>query len=118
MARDIQSEESKALDQVEHNSDGSSKRVSLRLQDPNTGSWVNIGAQDNGDGTFSMMTTGAAGGFAPISNYDYVDIQQTSATVDTFVFKLGGSGGTTVRTVVITYTDSTKNDMDTVEFSA
>lgn len=46
--------------------------------------------------------------------YDAVDIQQTSATVETYVFKSGGLAGTTVKTIVITYTDSTKANMDTV----
>lgn len=54
MPRDVQSEESKALDQVEHNSDASAKRVSLRAQDPVSGNWVNIAAVDNGDGTYGL----------------------------------------------------------------
>ncbi len=55
--RDIQSEDSKALDQVEHNSDASAKRVQLRAQDPETGEWVNISAVDNGDGTYSLSSS-------------------------------------------------------------
>lgn len=47
-------------------------------------------------------------------SYDAVDIQQTSATVETYVFKSGGIGGSTVKTIVITYTDATKANMDTV----
>lgn len=46
--------------------------------------------------------------------YDAIDIQQTSATVETFVFKSGGLAGTTVKTIVLTYTNSTKADLDTV----
>ena len=46
--------------------------------------------------------------------YDFIDIQQTSATIETFVFKTGGSGGTIVTTITIVYTDATKNDLDTV----
>ncbi len=42
-----------------------------------------------------------------IPAYDYVALTQASTT-DTYVFKSGGSGGSTVATVVITYTDSTK----------
>lgn len=68
-----------------------------------------------GGSTWSRMSQ--PGGLVAGTDYDYIDIQQTSTTVDTFVFKLGGSGGTTVRTVVITYTDDTKADMDTVVFS-
>jgi hypothetical protein len=46
--------------------------------------------------------------------FDAIDIQQTSATVETFVFKTGGLAGTTVKTITVTYTDSTKADLDTV----
>lgn len=38
---------------------------------------------------------------------DYVSYTATSPTVDTFVYKTGGSGGTTVATVTVTYTDDT-----------
>lgn len=51
------------------------------------------------------------------ADYDYLDVQQTSGTVETFVFKTGGSGGTTVRTIVVTYTDTSKSDIDTVAWS-
>lgn len=50
-------------------------------------------------------------------DYDYLDVQQTAATIETFVFKTGGSGGTAVLTVVVTYTSSTKADIDTVVWS-
>lgn len=62
MVYEDQSEDSKALNQREHNRDASAKRIVLRAQEPNSGSWVNIGATDNGDGTFSLKTSGAAGG--------------------------------------------------------
>jgi len=65
-------------------------------------------------------STGAllvSGDLVPNRDYDYIDIQQTSDTVETYVYKLGGSGGTTIRTVVVTYTDGTKANLDTVEFS-
>lgn len=53
----------------------------------------------------------------PNVDYDFIDIQQTSSTVETYVFKTGGSGGSTVLTIVVTYTDATKSDLDTVEYS-
>lgn len=52
-------------------------------------------------------------GFLP-SSYDYIAYTNTSSTVDTYVFKAGGSGGTTVATITITYTDTTKNQISTV----
>lgn len=53
----------------------------------------------------------------PNKDYDYIDVQQTSSTVETYVFKTGGSGGTTVQTIVVTYTSSAKTDIDTVAYS-
>lgn len=50
-------------------------------------------------------------------DYDYLDVQQTDADTETYVFKTGGSGGTTVRTVVVNYTDSTKENIDNVSWS-
>jgi hypothetical protein len=54
---------------------------------------------------------------APGADYDYIDVQQTDADTETYVFKTGGSGGTTVRTIVVNYTDSTKSDIDNVSWS-
>ena len=47
-------------------------------------------------------------------NYDYVSVSYDSATQETYTFKSGGSGGTTVATVVIVYTDATKANISTV----
>lgn len=49
-------------------------------------------------------------------DYDYIDAQQTSSTVETYVYKIGGSGGTVVRTTTVTYTSSSKADIDSVEY--
>ena len=47
-------------------------------------------------------------------SWDFCDIQQTDSITETYVFKTGGSGGTTVKTIVIVYTDSSKANLDTV----
>ena len=44
---------------------------------------------------------------------DYAALVQAALT-DTWTFKSGGSGGTTVATVTITYTDSSKATISTV----
>jgi len=44
---------------------------------------------------------------AGIPTWDYASLTE-AATTDTWVFKTGGSGGTTVKTIVITYTSSSK----------
>jgi hypothetical protein len=44
-----------------------------------------------------------------LGNYDYVSMALSAAnTTETWTFKTGGSGGTTVSTVVIVYTDNTR----------
>ena len=50
-------------------------------------------------------------------DFNYIDVQQTSSTVETYVFKSGGPSGTTVQTIVVTYTDATKANIDTVVYS-
>lgn len=59
--------------------------------------------------------TVAVGG-SPLNdiNWDACDVQQTSATVRTYVFKTGGLAGTTVATCTLTYTDSTRSELDSV----
>lgn len=61
MSYENQSEGSKALDQREHNDDANAKRVILRGQNPDDGEFYNIAAVDNGDGTFSLSTSGGGG---------------------------------------------------------
>lgn len=51
------------------------------------------------------------------TTYDYIDAQQTDPATDTYVFKTGGSGGTAVQTITISYTDANKTDLDTVVWS-
>lgn len=106
MAKDVQSEESKALNQVEHNTDASAKRVIIRAQDPATGNWVNISAVDNGDGTFGLSTKN--GGTLVPEAFDYISAAYPDADTEVYTYKEGGSGGTTVATVTVNYTDSTK----------
>lgn len=48
-----------------------------------------------------------------IPTFDYAS-QTQAATTDTWVFKTGGAGGTTIATVVITYVDATKEVISSV----
>ena len=48
-----------------------------------------------------------------IPTYDYISLSQNT-TQDIWTFKTGGSGGTTVGTVTITYTDTTKSTISNV----
>ena len=101
MAIPNNSEKSVALDREENVTKGnlSAKRVALYTYNSSTD------------------TLSPYGGLTPAVDYDYLDVQQTDADTETYVFKDGGSGGTTVRTIVVNYTSSTKNDIDNVTWS-
>ena len=62
MSNFTDSAQSKQIDQHEHNSDASAKRIIVRAFDSSSGDWVNIGADDNGDGTFALKTTATISG--------------------------------------------------------
>mgnify|MGYP001407009312 CR=1 FL=1 len=80
---------------------------------------IEIGAveiKNSTDDTRATVSTKGLHIFDTVTNslvpatYDYISYTSGSTT-DTYVFKTGGSGGTTVSTLVITYTDSTKQTM-------
>lgn len=52
----------------------------------------------------------------PAVAHDYVSLAQASTT-DTYTRKSGGSGGTTVQTVTVTFTDSTKTVISNVAWT-
>ena len=101
MADPKRSEKSNALDRDEHISKGdvSAKRVALYRY-------------DSGSDTLIPLNN-----LSPGEDYDYLDVQQTDSDTETYVFKTGGSGGTTVRTIVVNYTSPTKSDIDNVTWS-
>lgn len=64
-----------------------------------------------------LETSGSSGSSAVyfntfFLNADYVSNAPTSTT-DVFTFRTGGSGGTVLGTVTVTYTDSTKTTLST-----
>lgn len=89
---------SSPIEREEHNESANSKRV--------------VPYYWNG----SSFVVGGLNQIAGI-DYDYLDVQQTDTDTETFVFKTGGSGGTTVRTVVVNYTSSAKTDIDNVAWT-
>lgn len=46
--------------------------------------------------------------------FDYISANYSGATTDVYTYKTGGSGGTTVATVTVTWTNSTKTVLSTV----
>ena len=80
-------------------------RVRLKPQSPTT---IKV---TNPDGS----TIGST--LTPGTDFDYIDIQQTSSTVETYVYKQGGVSGTTVQTITVTYTAADKENLDKVEYA-
>lgn len=54
------------------------------------------------------------GGFYAPSTFDAIVATYPSAISEVYTYKDGGTGGTTVMTITVTYTDSTKEFIDTV----
>lgn len=49
-----------------------------------------------------------------IPEFHYISVAYPINTTEVYTFKLGGSGGTTVATVTVVYTDATKANLSTV----
>ena len=47
--------------------------------------------------------------------YDYIAITYPTSTTESYVYKTGGVGGTTVATIIVTYVDATKAELVSVE---
>lgn len=68
-----------------------------------------------------LSTNSAAGavatkettGLVPFA-FDYIAANYAGATADVYTYKTGGSGGTTVCTVTVTWTDATKSVLASV----
>lgn len=63
-------------------------------------------------------------GYDPVANglnriqaippYDFAGLSQPDGVTDVYTFKLGGSGGATVQTLTVVYTDSSHNTLSTL----
>lgn len=62
--------------------------------------------------TDELLVTG--GGGLALAEYDYVSVAYPDTVTEIYTFNVGGSGGITVNTVTIVYTDTTKNYISTV----
>ena len=60
-----------------------------------------------------VSVTGAVGTGGMLSGilYDYVAVTYPDVDEEVYTFKSGGSGGTTVATITVLYTDSTKANL-------
>lgn len=59
-----------------------------------------------GEGDVQTFTSGFE-----IPYYDYVGVAYPTASQEVYTFKTGGSGGTTVATITLNYTDATKESL-------
>jgi hypothetical protein len=66
----------------------------------------------NGSGDFAEVTNGnlnvVTSNTLITSPFDYISASYPTATSEVYTYKLGGSGGTTVGTITVNYTDSSK----------
>lgn len=73
--------------------------------------------KDTADGKVYRRVAGVfnvGGGLMGGVEYDYVEAAYPDPVTEIWTFKTGGSGGTTVRTITITFVDSTKDLIDNV----
>ena len=73
--------------------------------------------KDTSDGKVYRRVAGVfsvGGGLMGGVEYDFVQAAYPDATTEVWTFKSGGSGGTIVRTLTITFVDSTKELIDNV----
>lgn len=80
---------------------------------------VELAYSADGGATYRRMVINAdgtlpGGGGLVTAVYDYISRTLTNSTTETYVYKTGGSGGTTVATVTVVYTDSTLATISTV----
>lgn len=61
-----------------------------------------------------IRTISNTGQFAAPINADYIG-RSVSSNVETFVYKSGGASGTLLKTIDVTYTDATLNELVSVE---
>lgn len=77
---------------------------------------VELLAENAAGDALMRLKANSAGNLVSGLDYDYVDIQQTNSTTETYVYKSGGVNGTIMKTIVVTYTDSTKADLDSISY--
>lgn len=63
--------------------------------------------------TSGTINTKETTGLVPFV-FDYIGANYAGATSDVYTYKTGGSGGTTVATITVSWTDSTKTVLASV----
>ena len=81
------------------------------MSDRFNGQLKNVLKQDINPATEETLQ--AIAGFN-IPVHDYIEAGYPNSTTETYTYKTGGSGGTTVGTITVVYTDSTKANISSV----
>ena len=68
------------------------------------------------DPTTKRLLVNSGGTLVP-EDYDYIAAGYPTDTTETYTYKSGGSSGTTIATVTVTYMDDTKAEVSSVERS-
>lgn len=85
--------------------------IAKKEHDPTYGTKKVTMYGDDGNGNLTRVFANGL----QIGKYDYVSMTLSGGnTIETYTFKTGGSGGTTVATITIVYTDSTRANISTV----
>lgn len=63
---------------------------------------------------YAKRVVDVAGNSLVPTTYDYIGVSYPDSTTEVYTFKIGGSGGTTVSTVTVVYTDATKANLSSV----
>lgn len=75
-----------------------------------TGEPIEVEADNDG----KLLVSSSAGGTLVTESFDYVSAAYPDAVTEVYTYKSGGSGGTTVATVTVVYTNSTKDAVSSV----
>ena len=70
--------------------------------------------RDTGSQATSKVAVTIEGALAAPDGTDAIVVGYPSSTVETYAFKSGGTGGTTLMTLTVTYTTSSKEVISTV----
>jgi hypothetical protein len=73
--------------------------------------------QTTGSKSEYILRTLPGGGTGINQNAKFIEVEQTSATVETFRYYESSGKATLYNTIVVTYTDSTKTILQSVEWS-
>ncbi len=60
------------------------------------------------------IAVNSIGGFAPPKGHDAITVTYPDDTHEVYAYKTGGTGGTTLMTLTVTYVDDTKEQISSV----